>query len=179
MAYQFRRVAPLLALPLVSACSMWFSTGGLDYDKVQSQIKENLTSQYGSMGHTPSDVLCPRPKPPPKEGESFVCTATVDGHDDQEVRIQVTVGQDGNVNFRTLDTLYDLPIASEKLSEQLTANQGFDVSVDCGEGITMVADGDSFDCTATDPAGHDRTLRVTAGGVDNDDRWELLPEATP
>lgn len=158
---------------------MWFSTGdNLDYDKLQAQINENLTAQYREVGHTPSDVECARSKLPPKTGDTVECTATVDGHDDQTVRIEVTVGEEGHLNFRTLDTLYDLPTVGEKLAEQLTANQGFDVSVDCGEGIKIVADGQSFDCTATDPAGHDRTLRVTAGGVGNDDRWELLPNPT-
>ena len=162
-----------LLAPL-AACSFSFSSGGPDYAKLESTIHDRLAEQYAEIGHTPSAVTCPRSQDTPETGDMFVCTTEVDGDDDLTVHIEVTVGEDGDADFRTVDTVYDLPDAAEKLAAEISQNQGFPVTVDCGRGVKVVADGNSFECTATDPAGQDRTVRLTAGSVDDGDRWELL-----
>lgn len=162
----------LLVAP-VAACSFSFSSGGIDYAKLESTIHDKLVEQYGAIGHAPSSVSCPRPKDKPKAGDMFVCTTEVDGNDDLTVHIEVTLGDDGDADFHTVDTVYDLPDAAEKLAPEISQNQGFPVTVDCGQGVKVVAEGDSFECTATDPAGQERTVTVTAGTADDGDRWEL------
>lgn len=174
MTFKTRLVLPLLVFPVVSACSFSFSSGGLDYDHLQAQINDKLTAEYQELGHAPAAVECPHPKPAPKTGDTFVCTTHVDGNDDDTVRVEVTVGDDDTVKFQTLDTLYDLPIAGERLGEEITKNQGFPVTVECGDGVRIVANGDSFECVATDPQGKNRTVRLTAGGVEAGDSWEML-----
>ncbi|BBY53403.1 DUF4333 domain-containing protein [Mycolicibacillus koreensis] len=167
-------LSAVLLAPL-AGCSLLSSSGGPDYGKLESAIHDKLVEEYAGIGHEPSEVTCPRPKETPKAGEVFVCTTHVDGNDDLTVHIEVTAGDDGRADFKTVDTLYDLPDAAEKLGTQISEDQGFAVTVDCGQGVKVVAEGDSFECTATDPAGQNRTVKVTAGPVDKGDTWELLP----
>lgn len=70
-----------------------------------------------------------------------MCTTHVDGNDDLTVHIEVTAGDDGRADFKTVDTLYDLPDAAEKLGTQISEDQGFAVTVDCGQGVKVVAEG--------------------------------------
>lgn len=165
-----------LAVPLlasVAACHFSVSVGGPNYEKLESDIHDKLTKEYTELGHTPSAVDCPRLKPAPKTGDSFICTTTVDDQSNLKVRIEVTVGENDTVSYRTLDTVYDLKIVAGKLSPDVSKDQGFPVTVDCGEGVKVVAVGKSFDCTATDRSGNTRTLRVTAD-PDEGSRWQLL-----
>lgn len=154
----------------LSACS--FSIGGLDYDKLESGITEELNSSYSSLGLSVSGVECPETSPGPKKGDSLECSAQVGG---QTVRVDATVTDDDyNVNFKTRDTLYDLPTVADTLTESVSQQVGFDVTVDCGEGLKAVEVGTTFDCTAADPQGEERTVRVTAAPVGEDDSWELI-----
>ncbi|MBV5242212.1 MULTISPECIES: DUF4333 domain-containing protein [Mycolicibacterium] len=154
----------------LSACS--FSIGGLDYDKLESGITEQLNNSYSSLGLSVSSVECPETSPGPKKGESLECSAQVGG---QTVRVDATVTDDDyNVNFKTIDTLYDLPTVADTLTESVSEQVGFDVTVDCGSGLKAVEVGTTFDCTAADPQGEERTVQVTAAPVGEDDSWELL-----
>jgi hypothetical protein len=50
------------------------------------------------------------------------------------------------------------------------------VTVTCGDGLTVVEVGQSFECEAADTQGATRTVRVTAGAPGENDQWELLDE---
>jgi hypothetical protein len=155
----------------LSACS--FSIGGLDYDKLESEIAKELDSSYSSIDQKVSGVDCPEQSPSPKAGDTFQCKAEVGG---QSVRVDVNVEDDDyeNVNYETRDTLYDLPTVATVLGGEVSKEVGFTVTVDCGEGLQAVEVGATFDCTAADPQGVERTVQVTAAPVGEDDSWELL-----
>ena len=78
------------------------------------------------------------------------------------------------MKFDTLDAVYDLSAAGGRLSQGISEEYGFDVGVTCGDGLRVVEIGRSFECTATDPTGDTRTVRVTAAAVGEDDHWEVL-----
>ena len=166
---------PLLTLPLAGACHFSAVVGGPNYEKLEADIHDKLSTEYAEAGHTPSAVDCPRLKPAPRAGDTFICTTTVDGQDNLKVRIEVTVGDNDTVDYHTLDTVYDLQKVGHRLSQAISKDQGFPVTVDCGEGVKVVAVGKSFNCVAANRAGKTRTVRLTVGGVEAQDRWELLP----
>ena len=155
----------------VSACSFSFG-GGLDYQKLEDEITKELNTSYSSLDETVSSVECPEQSPEPKAGSTFDCTAEVGG---QTVRIGVQVKDDDyNVSYETKDKLYDLPTLAAGLGDEVSKQVGFDVTVDCGEGLKAVEVGQTLDCTAADPQGEERTVQVTAAPGDQDDNWSLL-----
>ncbi|MEZ0339402.1 DUF4333 domain-containing protein [Mycobacterium sp. pV006] len=161
--------AAVLALP---GCQFSLSAGGLDYDKLETAISDELNRTYESVSQRVSSLDCPRNEPPPGKGDKLTCTAQVG---DQQVRVEATVTDDDyNVDFVTLDSLYDLANTSAVLSDELSAQLGFPVTVTCGEGLRAVAIGATLDCTAADESGTERVVRVTAAPVGEDDSWELL-----
>jgi uncharacterized protein DUF4333 len=165
-------LALLLAVPALAACQFSASVGGPDYEKLERGITDELNGNYAEISRQVSSVSCPRQSTPPKTGDTFICTADVEGH---EVRVEVAVKDDDyNVDFSTLDVVFDLAGTERGLSREISDQYGFDVKVACGEGLKVVAIGDSFECVATDPAGDTRTVRLTAGGVDENDRWEMV-----
>lgn len=155
----------------VSACS--FSVGGLDYEKLENEISTGLNNSYASIDQKVSSVDCPEQSPSPKAGDTFECTAQVGG---QTVRLVVDVEDDdyNNVNYETKDTLFDLPTVAATMSDEVSKQVDFPVTVDCGQGLTTVEVGKTLDCTATDPQGAERTVRITAAPVGEEDSWELV-----
>ena len=163
----------LLIAGSLTGCSFSLSAGGPDYDKLQQGITDELNKKYSEIDQEVTTVDCPR-QSSLKTGDTFICTADLDGND---VRVEVTANDDeGNVTFSTLDIVYDLGSTAQGLSQEITNDRGFDVAVDCGDGIEVIAIGDSFECTATDPVGDTRQVQVTAGDVGEGDRWEILEE---
>lgn len=163
--------APVAAIAL-AGCQVSVSAGGPDYEKLEGEITKNLNGQYAQISRKVSSVECPRPAPAPKTGDTFTCNADVDG---QKVRVEVKVqDSDYNVHFSTLDTLFDLERAAQGLSPEISTQLGFPVTVSCGTGLKAVAVGDSIECTAADSDGDTRTVRLTAGGADENDSWEVL-----
>ncbi|MDZ4264704.1 MAG: DUF4333 domain-containing protein [Mycobacterium sp.] len=167
-------LALLMLAPLAAGCQFSFSSGGPDYEKLETAIADELNTQYSAISRQVSAVECPRPSTPPKAGSSFNCIADLDGND---VRVEVKFTDDDyNVDFATLDSVYDLATTGEGLSEEVSKDYGFDVTVRCGNGLKVVAVGDSFDCEAADRRGDTRPVRVTAGGPDDKDTWEVIEE---
>ncbi|MCV7193070.1 DUF4333 domain-containing protein [Mycolicibacterium brumae] len=168
-----RALTPLFLLaPAVAACSFSVSSGGPDYEKLESAIADELNASYEPIGRQVDSVDCPRLKDTPKSGDTFICKADLSGN---PVRVQVTVTDDkNNVDFATMDTAYDLSNLSQQLAKEISADRGFAVTVTCGEGVKVVEAGKSFECTAADRRGDTRPVKVTAGGVDTSDRWELV-----
>jgi hypothetical protein len=163
----------LLILPAALAgCSFSMSAGGPDYAKLESAITDELNGSYQKIDREVSEVACEKPEKAPKAGDTFLCNADVDG---STVRVQVVVSDDEeNVEFSTLDVIFDLSQTAQGLTKEISADRGFAVTVTCGEGLKVVEVGESFECTAADRRGDTRPVKVTPGGVDEDDRWELI-----
>jgi hypothetical protein len=160
--------APLLSL---TACNFSFSAGGPDYDKLEKSISDELKGTYSSITPNAPTVTCPRDQVDLKSGDKFICDADVDG---EKVRVEVTVKDDeGNVNFSTLDIVYDLPSTEELLATEIESEMGFPVTVTCGTGLKIVPIGDSFDCTAADQNSVEKTVEVTAVEVGKDN-WRIV-----
>ncbi|MGE2837214.1 DUF4333 domain-containing protein [Mycobacterium sp. SMC-4] len=169
-----RRSGPILlaagAVLMLSACQFSMSTGGLDHDKLETAITDELNRTYQSLSQQVSSLECPRESP--GKGDKLICTAEVG---DQQVRVEATVTDDDyNVDFVTLDTLYHLPDLAAALQEDISAQVGFPVVVTCGEGLRAVEIGTTFDCVAADEEGTERLVRVSAAPVGEDDQWELV-----
>jgi len=149
------------------------SAGGPDYAKLESHITDKLNDTYSDISRQVADVDCPR-QSDLKSGDSFICNADVDG---STVRVQVTATDDDNhVDFHTLDTVFDLQRTASGLAREISEDRGFAVTVTCGEGLKVVEVGGSFECTAADRSGDTRAVKITAGGPDNGDRWEIIDE---
>ena len=163
---------PMLVLALAGCQFSASADGGLDYEKLEGAITSELNQQYAQISRQVSGVKCPRQATAPKTGDTFTCTAGVDG---QTVRVEVIVRDDDyNVHFSTLDTAFDLERTGQSLGPQLSEQYGFPVTVTCGAGLKVVAIGDSFECAAEDADGNTRTVRLTAGSADENDHWEVV-----
>ena len=161
-----------MVAPVVAGCQFSFSAGGPDYEKLETAIADELNTQYSAISRQVDKVECPRPSESPKAGSSFNCIADLEGND---VRVEVNFTDDDyNVDFAALDVVYDLAETSKGLSEDVSQDYGFDVTVSCGDGLKVVAVGESFECEAADPRGDTRPVRVTAGGPDGQDTWEVV-----
>lgn len=155
----------------LTACSFSFSSGGgLDYDKLQTTVSDDIKSTYSDMVTEAPPVTCDKPKDP-KPGDTFICTGDVQG---QPLRVEVTLKDDqGNVDYKEVDLLYDLPRTAETLGPEIQSQVGFPVTVDCGEGLKSVEKGGTFECQAFDENSTAKTVKVTAtqfGKV----KWELV-----
>lgn len=162
----------MLTVPATVGCQFSFSSGGPDYTKLETSLTEDLNKEYEPMSLEVSSVDCPRPAQKPEAGDTFNCIADLAGND---VRVEVTVAdEDYNVDYSTIDVVYDLSDTSTELSGLISEDLGFTVTVSCGTGIRVVEAGSSFECEAADRRGDTKPVRVTAGGVDEDDRWEII-----
>lgn len=161
----------LLLAPVVAACHFSVSAGGPDYAKLENAITDELNKSYAAIDRRVSSVDCPR-QSSLKKGDTFICTADLDGND---VRVQAEATDDeGNVDFKTLDVVFELPETAKSLAREISQDQGFPVTVTCGDGLKVVQVGQSFQCTASDPQGVTRQVKLTAGGVGETDHWEIV-----
>jgi hypothetical protein len=171
MAFSGSRLGYLVVLPFLACCHFSVSAGGPDFAKLEKAITDKLDASYAPISRQVSSVDCPRDTSP-KTGDTFVCKADVDGND---VRVQVKVTDDkGNVDFSTLDVIFDLDRTAKGLSREVSKDRGFAVTVTCGEGLKVVEIGQSFECEAADRQGVTRTVKVTAGAPGESDHWEIL-----
>lgn len=164
-------VALMILIPALVGCSFSFSAGGPDYEGLQKAIAAELNESYKPMGRHVDAVDCPRQSGKLAAGDTFICKADLEGN---PVRVQVTLTDDENADFKTMDTVYDLSATATDLARQISQDQGFAVTVTCGDGVKVVEVGQSFECVAADRRGDTRPVKVTAGAVDQDDKWELL-----
>lgn len=156
----------------LAGCSFSLSAGGPDYAKLESAITDELNTNYQKIDREVSEVDCDKPEKAPKAGDTFLCNADVDG---STVRVNVVVSDDEeNLEFKTLDVVFDLSQTAQGLAKEISADRGFAVTVTCGEGLKVVEAGESFECTAADRSGDTRPVKVTAGDVGEEDRWELI-----
>ncbi|MGZ5363861.1 MAG: DUF4333 domain-containing protein [Mycobacterium sp.] len=162
-----------IAAPLLSliACNFSVSAGGPDYDKLEKSISDELKGTYSTISPNAPTVTCPREQTDPKAGDKFICDADVNG---EKVRVEVTVKDDeGNVDFSTLDVVYDLPSTEKLLATEIESQMGFPVTVKCGTGLKIVPVGDSFTCKAVDENSVEKTVEVTAVEIGKDN-WRIV-----
>lgn len=169
-----RVLVAALSVPLSLAlfgCSASFSIGGPDYKALEKEIAAELDKSYESISRTVDSVECPRPDEKPKAGETFLCDATVDG---KVVRVEVTVEDDEDkVRFETIDVAFDLADTGSRLTADVSDKIGFPVTVDCGQGLEIVAVGGTFTCTAFDESGDSAIVEMTAG-PEGSSSWKLV-----
>jgi hypothetical protein len=172
MFVQVARIAAVaMSASVLTACNFSFSAGGPDYDKLEKTISDELKSTYLEITPNAPSVTCPRDQDDPKKGDTFICTADVDG---EPVRVEVKVNDDeGNVGYTTLDVVYDMARTEQMLDADIESKLGFPVSVSCGTGLKIVPVGDSFTCKAADEAGVQKTVEVTAVEVGKDN-WRIV-----
>ncbi|MCF8605440.1 DUF4333 domain-containing protein [Gordonia sp. HY442] len=164
-------VATLAALPVLAACSASIGGTTLDHDKLNDEITTKLDTEYAKFPRTVSSVDCDDPGKDPKVGTKFQCVADVDGTD---VRVDVTTTtEDMDVKYQTVDTLYDMAYASKTLAPSVSQRLGFQVNVNCGNGLKALTPGSTFECRVSNDSGESDTLTyfVTEGG--GKDRWEI------
>ncbi|MFC4126626.1 DUF4333 domain-containing protein [Nocardia rhizosphaerae] len=173
-ASRMTRLLGLATVPMALAlfgCNASISIGGPDYAALERDIATELDTAYAGIDRTVDSVTCPRLADDPKAGDTFLCTADVDG---STVRVEVVVDDDeGGVRFSTLDLLFDLPETASGLSTDVSAQVGFPVTVDCGQGLKVVAVGSTFTCTALDNNGGTATVEMTAR-PDGESSWQLV-----
>lgn len=159
------------AMLCLTACNFSFSAGGPDYDKLEKSISDELKGTYSEITPNAPKVTCPRDQPDPEKGDTFICTAEVEG---EPVRVEVKVADDdGNVDFTTLDVVYDMARTGRLLGDDIESKMGFPVTVQCGSGVKIVPIGDSFTCTAVDENSVEKTVEVTAVEIGKDN-WRII-----
>lgn len=158
-----RLLTSALLLVLLVGCSFEFSIGGLDYEELETAIAEELTSSYGSDA-TVADVVCEDQGSSPATGTIIECTAGLEETDDR-VRVDAEVtSDDGDVSFATVDTLFVLPDVATELAGDVGEQVQDQVTLDCGEGLLIAEDGDTFTCDGTDSTGQMASIAVTVDG---------------
>lgn len=173
MAFPRLCVASFLFIPALAGCQVSVGGGGLDYPKLERLITDGLNKSFEPVSQKVSSVECPR-EPKPKTGDTFVCNADVDGN---KVRVEVTVtNDDGNVDYKSLDLLVDREQTAKVVARDISKDRGFTVRVDCGDGLTVVENGGSFNCSAADPQGATRTVKVTPSQTGDKPRWVIVGE---
>ncbi len=144
----------------VTSCSGSISIGGLDYDKLESAITDELNKSYASLDAEVTAVDCPESKEDPKPGAKLVCTADVA---DTKVTVDVTVkDEDYNVDFETRDILFSVEQTQQMLSDAASEQLATEVTVKCDQApIFAVPVGATFECSAVDADGATGTVVST------------------
>ncbi len=158
---------------LASACSV--SVGGPDYAKLEGSISEEVNTAFASFDTTTTDVECPE-QDNLDVGSEFICTVQLSDLDgDMRVTVEV-VNDDLDVEFNTLDLLYDMRKVETAIAEDQSTQSGLDIAVDCGEDrLQAVEGGAPFECTATDPDGFTATVEVVTDNEGNI-TWTVTPD---
>lgn len=165
-------VAAGIAL-VASACS--FSVGGPDYAKLEASISEEVNTAFASFDTTTSSVECPE-QDNLDVGAEFICTVQLTDLDgDMRVNVEVVSG-DLDVEFNTIDLLYDMRQVETTIADDQTSQIGVDIAVDCGDDrLQAIEGGTSFECTATDPDGFTATVEV-ATDTEGNITWTVTPD---
>lgn len=163
------RVVLVFSLIALGACGFSFGVRTFDYATLEDEIHEELTTTFGVLDVTIGEVDCPRQTEELAVGDSFMCRTEVD---EELVRVEAIVQDDGTVDFATVDRVFVLQDSAALLADEIAEDVGFAATVDCGQGVAIVAPGSKFYCTATDPDGVPSTVEVVA--TDDGISWLLL-----
>ncbi len=156
---------------MLSACTV----GGPDIAKLEASITSEVNAAFASFDTSVTAVECPE-QDDLDVGAEFICALQLtDLDEDMRVTVEV-VNEDLDVEFSTLDLLYDMRVVEAAIADDQTSQLGVDIAVDCGEDrLQAIEGGASFECTATDPDGFTATVDVvtdTEGNIN----WTVTPD---
>ncbi len=113
-----------------------------------------------------TDVTCPDLAT--SEATTIVCSAVVSG---RSIEITAAISVDGAVNVSTDSVLLDLAGVADEAARRLSSDLGVESTVDCPGRVVVSVAGDTFGCSATDPAGVTHDLVITI--VDDTGTWSI------
>ncbi len=125
----------------------------IDTAKAESSTRTLLAQQTGA---NVKSVACPK-HIAEKQGATFTCTATGADGTTAPVLIKQTDGK-GHI-YISATVLHTGPVA-QQIAARLTRQFKLTVRVKCPD-LLVAHRGTRLTCTATDPAGHRRTVAVT------------------
>jgi len=91
--------------------------------------------------------------------------------DGQEIEIVATISDDGSVVVSTGAILLDVAGVAAEAGRQLRSDLGVESAVECPGSVRVVAQGDSFTCQASDPAGPTHDIVITV--LDSAGAWSM------
>lgn len=162
--------APLIAGSLLASCSSVKPHPTVDPTSAAEQISSQLASRYS----IPSPVVSCPAGVPDTEGQTFVCTATLDG---QSVDLQGTVtGSGGRFSVMPKSAILGLASLTAQLASQIESRTGSKPIVDCGtRNLLVVPAGKSFTCQAKFAGQQPRVVTVKIADVQGDFGYSLGP----
>lgn len=162
-----RRIPWAVVVLALGACKFEASCGGstVNTDNAEKLIAGTLKDQIG----VDTKVSCPG-SVKAKSGDTFECTAQVDGVD-----LVITVEQTsdtGDVSYRVSRGYLFSELLEQNVTEKL-GSSGILAKVDCGPRFRLSKPGSSFTCTATDTTGQTGTIDVEVTSADGNISWKL------
>lgn len=156
----------LRSLAAVATAALWLVACGsetrIDGNSLETAIAEELVPGAPNLV---GNISCPDI---PVDGTeaSFTCVAVLDG---VSVDVTVRTGEaEGSVVIEAAPPLVDADAAARLIATRFTDELGLDTAVDCGPPWAVLTDGETLECTATDPRGVERVFDVAV-----DDEGEL------
>lgn len=147
-------VSAIVALAVLAGCSQPAET--LERAGTQRAVSRVITGRVDGAVPTTS---CPRDIARGK-GRTVTCTVTLKGTEGT-VRTRVRqVDGDGTLAVSVLDAVVANSRVTTELKAQLKARFARAFQADCGQGLRIVAPGETFRCRARDAGGR-RTVTVT------------------
>ncbi|BBX18594.1 hypothetical protein CRI77_07930 [Mycolicibacterium duvalii] len=146
----------------------------MDYDALESNVGNTLKESYAGMPVEVAGVDCQRIDDPMPH-DTFTCLADIGAPDKVRVEVTVTAINDYKVDYETVDVVFDLADTVDVLQREISDFAETRITVDCGEGIIVVAVGDTFVCRATEPVEDESAdIVVTAKNAQGDVSWEVV-----
>jgi hypothetical protein len=155
---------------LLLACSTLALSGcsqTLDEAKVESSIKEGITSQAGLVVES---VSCPKDVKIEADA-TFQCQAKTEKNDSFPVDVKQKDDK-GNVAWN-LSGLMPLAKVEQEIQQGVEKKLELKVTADCGGKVKVVRSGDTFECKVTDGEGKEHTAKITATNNDGGFKWEI------
>lgn len=107
------------------------------------------------------------------EGATFACRVTLGGTDGA-VRVRVRQQGDDRLDVTLLDAVVSERRVTMELKSQLKARFARSFQADCGDGVRIVAPGETFRCQAGDTNGR-RAVLITVTDTAGTLRFQVLP----
>jgi Domain of unknown function (DUF4333) len=146
----------------------------LDANSVQAQIASQLSARYPVAS---PHVVCPSGVPASK-GQTFLCTATLDG---QTLDLDGTVTSGGgHFTISPTEAIIVVDSSTAQLTARIDSQTGAKATVSCGtRSVLVVPVGQTFSCMATFPGQHPRAVTVTVIDIQGHLDVKLAPAPAP
>ncbi len=141
----------------------------LSPSSLSSQIAAQLETQYGIKQPA---VTCPSGVPD-RKGQTFVCTATIDG---QTIQMDGTATGSGRFSVEPRSVIISVPTIESSLATELKKQTHIKPVVDCGPKEVLVVEvGGTFACSAVFPGGKPRAVKVKVVNLQGRYLYQLAP----